>query len=134
MDKTIVRLTEREAILRVTEPCRVGTTMNWDIPMPVAAHVDKISVSGTVTGCAYDPDHGTGDYLLEVAFGEMPTVDKAILRAYAEFLERETTLNKIAAEHQALHHSLRQFNQALTQFIETAEWLLHPTNGKVTLH
>ncbi len=135
MNKAIIKISEKNLTLRVAEPCRVGTVMNWDIQMPVAAHLDKLTVRGTVTECAYSPANGSGDYLLSVAIGDLSTVDQAILKAYVDFLERESALNQIAAEHQALQETLKQFSQTLSQFISTAEWMIHHQPGKgVTLH
>ncbi len=134
MNKAIIKLTEKNITLRVAEPCPVGTLLNWDIQMPTDAHLDKITVSGTVTECAYAPDNGSGDYLLEVAFSEMSPVDQAILRAYIEFQDRETDLNKFAADHRALHQTFQQFSRALSQFITAAEWMLQQPTQKVTLH
>lgn len=134
MNKAIIKISEKNCTLRVAEPCRVGTVMNWDIQMPTSAHLDKLTVSGTVTECAYSPDHGSGDYLLDVAIGEMSPVDQAIFKAYVDFLDRESALNQIAAEHKALQETLQQFSRTLSQFISAAEWMVQPPGQKVTLH
>lgn len=116
-----IRLTEDVVTLRSDRPKHMGTKIDLEVKLPEGVLLQSFTLNGTITSCKYVSDNGSGSYILEMKIGDMSPMNKEILNAYVDFLEREDMLKKTKTDLKALQEVFSHFGERLARLRATSE-------------
>ena len=121
----IIRVTEEVVTLRSDRPRSVGSKIDLEVTLPDGVLLESFTLSGSITSCKYTTDNECGNYILEMKIGDISPMNKKILEAYIEFLERKEMLNGLKMDLKALQvqEVFTDFGERLSQLRETSEVL-----------
>jgi len=140
-----IRVREDVVTLRSDRPKHLGTKIDLEVKLPEGVLLQSFTLNGTITSCEYVSDNGSGSYILEVKIGDISPMNKKILKAYIDFLEREDMLKGIEMDLKALQQVFSHFGQRLSQLRATSELmrselerilelLMRNPGRKITIH
>jgi hypothetical protein len=116
-----IRLTEDVVTLRSDRPKHMGTKIDLEVKLPEGVLLQSFTLNGTITSCKYVSDNGSGSYILEMKIGDMSPMNKEILKAYVDFLERKDMLKGIRTDLKALQEVFSHFGERLARLRATSE-------------
>ena len=116
-----IRVTEDVVTLRSDRPKHMGTKIDLEVKLPEGVLLQSFTLNGTITSCKYVSDNGSGSYILEMKIGDMSPMNKEILNAYVDFLEREDMLKETKTDLKALQEVFSHFGERLARLRTTSE-------------
>ncbi|MCK4727864.1 MAG: hypothetical protein KAT27_02985 [Desulfobacterales bacterium] len=128
-----IRVREDVVTLRSDRPKHLGTKIDLEVKLPEGVLLQSFTLNGTITSCEYVSDNGSGSYILEVKIGDISPMNKKILKAYIDFLEREDMLKGIEMDLKALQQAFSHFGQRLSQLRATSELMRSELEGILEL-
>jgi len=150
-----IRVREDVVTLRSDRPKHLGTKIDLEVKLPEGVLLQSFTLNGTITSCEYVSDlpaiatgasieaaqcarrwqagNGSGSYILEVKIGDISPMNKKILKAYIDFLEREDMLKGIEMDLKALQQVFSHFGQRLSQLRATSELMRSELEGILEL-
>lgn len=128
-----IRVREDVVTLRSDRPKHLGTKIDLEVKLPEGVLLQSFILNGTITSCEYVSDNGSGSYILEVKIGDISPMNKKILKAYIDFLEREDMLKGIEMDLKALQQVFSHFGQRLSQLRATSELMRSELEGILEL-
>lgn len=128
-----IRVREDVVTLRSDRPKHLGTKIDLEVKLPEGVLLQSFTLNGTITSCEYVSDNGSGSYILEVKIGDISLMNKKILKAYIDFLEREDMLKGIEMDLKALQQVFSHFGQRLSQLRATSELMRSELEGILEL-
>ena len=128
-----IRVTEDVVTLRSDRPKYVGTKINLEVKLPEGILLQSFTLNGTITSCKYISNNGSGGYILEMKIGDISPMNKEILKAYIDFLEREDMLKGIRMDLKALQEVFSHFGERLGRMRATSELMRSELEGILEL-
>ncbi len=128
-----IRVREDVVTLRSDRPKHLGTKIDLEVKLPEGVLLQSFTLNGTITSCEYVSDNGSGSYILEVKIDDISPMNKKILKAYIDFLEREDMLKGIEMDLKALQQVFSHFGQRLSQLRATSELMRSELEGILEL-
>jgi hypothetical protein len=129
----VIELTDDTAILRTAQPRGLGTCVELEVKLPEGVLANHLLIRGTVTRCESMDHNGEGRYMLEMKIGKMSPVDRKILVAYREYLERKRALAKVTVDLNEIQAAFESFGRNLHQLRKNAEVLRNNLRGTLEL-
>jgi hypothetical protein len=140
-----IRLSEDVVTLRSDRPKYMGTKVDLEVELPEGILLQSFTINGTITSCKYVSDNRSGSYILEMKVGDMSPMNKKILKAYVDFLERREMLKKLKMDLKVLQQAFSHFGERLGQLKATweltrnelegiLELLKRNSGSKITIH
>ena len=145
MMNELIEFTDEAVTFYADAPSAVGTKKELIVKLPEGILLRSFSLAGTITGCRFVSGHGSCCYMLEMQIGELSPMNRKILEAYKDFLERENMRTATRGHMETAREAFQHFETNLGQLRETAErakQLLKGTlelarraaDGKTTIH
>jgi hypothetical protein len=103
--------------------------------LPKGSLLKCFTLSGTIIRCqpvTVSNDESPG-YVLEVKLGDISPMNKNILDAYVDFIERRNMLKGVKVDFKALEDVMSDFREKLTELGETSELLRNNVKGTLEL-
>ena len=129
----MIKLTEETVTLRTDTPKNIGTKIDLQVELPERILLKHFTLNGTITGSEYVSNNGSGSYILEMKIGDLSPMNKKILHAYVDFLERENMLKETRVDLKALQEVFDDFGQKLRQLRATSELVKSNVEGILEL-
>jgi hypothetical protein len=143
----MIKLTGNTVTLLTNTPKNIGTKIDLKVRLPKGSLLESFILSGKIIRCrpvTVKNDELPG-YVLEVKLGDISPMNKNILDAYVDFIERRNMLKGIKVDFKALENVMSDFREKLTQLRETSELLrnnvkatlellIRNAGGKTTIH
>jgi hypothetical protein len=140
-----IKLTGDTVTLFTDTPENIGIEIDLEVKLPGGILLKSFVLNGTIIRCQPASNHESPGYMLEVKIGNMSSMDKKILGAYIDFIERENMLKEIKVDFKAFEDVICDFGKKLRQLRETSEMirnklggtlklLIRNTEGKTTIH
>jgi len=131
----MIKLTGSKVTLLTNTPKNIGTKIDLKIKLPKGTLLKCFTLSGTIIRCqpvTVSNDESPG-YVLEVKLGDISPMNKNILDAYVDFIERRNMLKGVKVDFKALEDVMSDFREKLTQLGETSELLRNNVKGTLEL-
>ncbi|MDY6988139.1 MAG: hypothetical protein SWQ30_08770 [Thermodesulfobacteriota bacterium] len=117
----LIEFTEETVTFYADAPSQVGTKRELVVKLPEGILLKSFSLTGTITGCKFMSHHGSSCYVLEMEMGALSPMNKKILDAYRDFLERESMLTERRVYMKAAQEAFQDFGANLRRLSNTAE-------------
>jgi len=131
----LIKLTGNTVTLLSNTPKNIGREIDLKVRLPQGTLLKSFTLRGTIIRC--QPVTVSGDespgYVLEVKLGDISPMNKNILDAYVDFIERRSMLKGIKVDFKALEDVMSHFGEKLTQLRETSELLRNNVKGTLEL-
>jgi hypothetical protein len=131
----MIKLTGNKVTLLTNTPKNIGTKIDLKIKLPKGTLLKCFTLSGTIIRCqpvTVSNDESPG-YVLEVKLGDISPMNKNILDAYVDFIERRNMLKGVKVDFKALEDVMSDFREKLTELGETSELLRNNVKGTLEL-
>jgi len=135
MTTQLIKLTGNKVALLTNTPKDTGTKIDLKVRLPKGSLLKSFTLSGTIVRCqpvTVSNDESPG-YVLEVKLGDISPMNKNILDAYVDFIERRNMLKGVKVDFKALEDVISDFREKLTQLRETSELLRNNVKGTLEL-
>lgn len=140
-----IRLAEDVVTLRSDRPKYMGTKVDLEVELPKGILLQSFTINGTITSCKYVSDNTTGSYISEMKIGDISPMNKKILKAYVDFLERREMLKRLKMDLKVLQEAFSHLGERLGQLRATweqmrselegiLELLRRDSGSKITIH
>lgn len=140
-----IRLSEDVVTLRSDRPKYLGTKVDLEVELPKGILLQSFTINGTITSCKYVSDNNTGSYISEMKIGDISPMNKKILKAYVDFLERKEMLKRLKMDLKVLQEAFSHLGEKLGQLKATweqmrgdlegiLELLRRDSGDKITIH
>ena len=133
MTTELIKLTRDTVTLLSDTPGDIGTGMGLEIKLPGGILLESFGLSGTIVRCQSVTYNESSAYMLEVKIGDISPMNKKILDAYIDFIERENMLKDIKVDFKALEDVISDFGEKLKQLGKTSELLNDNLKGTLEL-
>jgi len=117
----LIEFTEETVTFYADAPSEVGTKKELVVRLPEGILLKSFSLTGTITGCRFVSHDSSSCYVLEMEIGELSLMNKKILDAYKDFLERESMLTERRGDMKAAQEAFQDFGANLRRLRNTAE-------------
>ena len=127
----LIKLTGDTVTLLSNTPKNIGTEIDLKLRLPKGTLLKCFTLSGSIIRCqpvTVSDDKSPG-YVLEVKLGDISPMNKNILDAYVDFIERRNMLKGIKVDFKALEDVMSDFGEKLTQLRKTSELLRNNVQG-----
>ncbi len=131
----LIKLTGNTVTLLSNKPKNIGTEVDLKVRLPEGTLLKSFALSGTIIRCqpvTVSDDESPG-YVLEVKLGDISPMNKNILDAYVDFIERRSMLKGIKVDFKALEDVMSDFSEKLTQLRKTSELMRNHAKGTLEL-
>ena len=131
----LIKLTGDTVTLLSNTPKNIGTEIDLKLRLPKGTLLKCFTLSGSIIRCqpvTVSDDKSPG-YVLEVKLGDISPMNKNILDAYVDFIERRNMLKGIKVDFKALEDVMSDFGEKLTQLRKTSELLRNNVKGTLEL-
>ncbi|NVM21880.1 MAG: hypothetical protein HWN68_08890 [Desulfobacterales bacterium] len=129
----LIELTGETITLYADTPKGVGSTIDFEVKLPEGILLKSFMINGTITACESVRHNGSCNYMIQMRLGEISPINKMILEAYIDFLERDNMLKKITMDFGGLQEALDDFMQNVSKLAETAEQARDNIRGTLEL-
>jgi hypothetical protein len=128
-----IRLAEDVVTLRSDRPKYMGTKVDLEVELPKGILLQSFTINGTITSCKYVSDNRTGSYISEMKIGDISPINRKILKAYVDFLERKEMLKRLKMDLKVLQEAFSHFGEKLGQSRATLELMRSELEGILEL-
>jgi len=128
-----IRLAEDVVTLRSDRPKHMGTRVDLEVELPEGILLQSFTINGTITSCKYVSDNGSGSYISEMKIGDISPMNKEILKAYVDFLERRKMLKRLKTDLKVLQGAFSDLGERLGQLRATWERMRSELQGILEL-
>ncbi len=129
----MIKLSANTATLHADAPKDVGSIMAVEVKLPEGVLLESFVLNGTISGCEPGRHNGSKAYILEMKIGRLSPVNKMVLKAYVDFLEREEMLKGVRIDMKGLDAACNDFGEKLAQLRKTAEGAKNNLRGTLEL-
>ena len=129
----LIKLTGNTVTLLTNTPKNIGTEIDLEVKLPEGILLESFGLRGTIVRCQSVSHNESPGYVLEVKLGDISPMNKNILDAYVDFIERRNMLKGIKVDFKALEDVMSDFGEKLTQLRKTSELLRNNVQGTLEL-
>lgn len=133
MMSKLIKLTEEIITLRADKPKDIGEKIKLEIKLPEGNTIKSFVLHGIITGCELITEDGSNDYLIELKICEISQLNKKILAAYMDFLERDRKLKEAGIDFQNLQEAMTDLQKRFSQLAEAVEQMKIASQGMLEL-
>jgi hypothetical protein len=133
MANELITFSDKSVTLRTDRPKPVGTKMDVEIRLPKGILIKSFLLNGTITVCECVSKGDSSTYLLKMKIGSLSPLNKKILEAYQDYLDREKMLKDIKIDMDAFQEAFEIFGKKLRQLRKTAEEVKDSVRGTLEL-
>jgi hypothetical protein len=133
MMSKLIKLTEEMITLRTDRPKDIGEKIQLEIKLPEGNSIKSFVLHGIITGCELITENGSKDYLIEMRICEISQLNKKILAAYMDYLERDRKLKEASIDFQNLQKAMADLKKRFSQLAEAVEQMKIASQGMLEL-
>lgn len=116
MKSNILHLTENSLTLIENEPKETSSIIEFEIRLPKDALIDNLPLKGIVIKSEAVAYNNEKKHLQEISFVDLTGPDRAILKAYIKYLEREKVIDDL--------HTHADFKRVMESVMECKEEII----------
>jgi len=132
----MIQLSGNKVTVLTNKPRNIGAKIAVKVRLPNGSLLQSLTLRGAVIRCQpVTVGHDESPrYVVEVTFGDLSPVNRRILEAYIDFVERRNMLKEIKkVDFKALEDVMRDFGERLAQLSKTSELLRDNVKGTLEL-
>ena len=133
MMSKLIKLTEKTITLLADGPKDIGEKIQLEIKLPEGNSIKSFILHGVITGCELNTESGSSDYLIEMKICEISQLNKKVLAAYMNYLERDRKLKEASIDFQNLQEAMADLQKRFSQLADAVEQMKIASQGMLEL-
>ncbi|MGA1842554.1 MAG: hypothetical protein ACMUIU_18220 [bacterium] len=133
MTSKLIKLTEETIMLLADRPKDIGEKIQLEIKLPEGNSINSFVLHGIITGCELSSENGLSEYLIEMKICEISQLNKKVLAAYMDYLERERKLKEASIDFQNMQKAMVDLKKRFSQLAEAVEQMKIASQGMLEL-